>query len=184
MSLHSIIRNSVDICHLEYVLTCTICMAALDCMSTCSSSCTRLHCVQCGMSVSMSSLVTVGDSGDEISFSLNKDRRTPLLSFWRRISAQFDPLAVVVSVFLFFIVLFVFAVVETWVYNASSIYSSLPVLCYVHTYIRTYIWEHSLLHVTTCQSSNANTCSLLTSFTAYNDCCDYRPAAVITVSGT
>ena len=61
----------------------------------------------------MLSLVTVGDSGDEISFSLNKDRRTPILSFWRRISAQFDPLAVVVSVFLFFIVLFVFAVVET-----------------------------------------------------------------------
>ena len=68
-------------------------------------------CVQCGRGASPFCPCAIGDCEDDS--SLNRDRHTPTLSIWRRISAQFDPVAVVVSIVLFFIVLFVFAVVET-----------------------------------------------------------------------
>lgn len=74
-------------------------------------SVSRTGCVQCGMGASPFCPCTIGDCEDES--SLNRDRHAPNLSFWRRISAQFDPVAVVVSIVLFFVVLFVFAVVET-----------------------------------------------------------------------
>lgn len=86
-----------------------------QCVSIRSLSCCSLNIhVVCNVEwvpASVFCLCTVGDGDEEMSFSLN--RHPSLVSFWRRISAQFDLVAVVVSVFLFFIVLFVFAVVET-----------------------------------------------------------------------
>ena len=92
-----------------------MCIAPLQCVSIRSLSCCSLNIhVVCNVEwvpASVFCLCTVGDGDEETSFALN--RRPSLVSFWRRISAQFDPVAVMVSVFLFFIVLFVFAVVET-----------------------------------------------------------------------
>ena len=92
-----------------------MCIAPLQCVSIRSLSCCSLNIhVVCNVEwvpASVLCLCTVGDGDEEMSFALN--RRPSLVSFWRRISAQFDPVAVMVSVFLFFIVLFVFAVVET-----------------------------------------------------------------------
>ena len=96
-------------------LRCTVCIALLQCVSILSLSFCSLNIhVVCNVKwvpASVFCLCTVGDCDEEVSFPLN--RRPSLVSFWRRISAQFDPVAVVISIFLFFIVLFVFAVVET-----------------------------------------------------------------------
>ena len=59
----------------------------------------------------------LGDSEDEeLAQRLNGAQiNQPARRIWRRLSEHFDPLAAGVSLVLFFVVLFIFAIVETYV---------------------------------------------------------------------